>query len=192
MTREIGLTLRHSALLAMVLGFLAFGGSAELQAQELAGSAKVAVIDVRRILTESESGRESINTLRDLAEAQQTDLSGREARVTELKERLEAGRLQLSEAKQKEMELELQGMIIELGRVEDDARRELEERQAAEFGAIEERVMPLIRSIAEELGYTLIFNKFEDSGLLFAAPGADITDLVLRRFDALSEDGEEG
>ena len=51
--------------------------------------------------------------------------------------------------------------------------------------AIEERVMPLIAEIGEEQGFTLIFNKFEDSGLLWATPGADITDLVLERFNAL-------
>ncbi|MCZ6726855.1 MAG: OmpH family outer membrane protein [Acidobacteria bacterium] len=190
MTSTIGLTLHHGAMLAATL-WLGFGGSAALEAQEVAESAKVGVIDVRRILTESEAGRQALSTLRGMAETRQAEISSREEEMTELKARLEAGRLQLSEDKQKQMEQELQGMIIELGRAQDDGRREIEERQIAEFGSIEQRIMPLIRSVGEELGYTLIFNKFEDSGLLFAAPGADITDLVLQRFDALSEDGEE-
>ncbi len=47
--------------------------------------------------------------------------------------------------------------------------------------------MPLIAEIGEEQGLTLIFNKFEDSGLLWAQDAADITALVLERFNALPE-----
>ena len=59
--------------------------------------------------------------------------------------------------------------------------------QVEEFKAIEDKVMPLIQEIGEAGGYTLIFNKFEDSGLLYANSGADITGMVLERFNALPE-----
>ena len=44
--------------------------------------------------------------------------------------------------------------------------------------------MPIINAYGAEQGYSLIFNKFE-SGLVFAEDAIDITDEILRRFDAL-------
>ena len=43
---------------------------------------------------------------------------------------------------------------------------------------------------AEPDGYTLIFNKFE-SGLVFALDNADITNLILQRFDSATAAAEE-
>lgn len=42
---------------------------------------------------------------------------------------------------------------------------------------------PIIEAAGAEGGYTLIFNKFQ-SGLVFAAEQVDITDEIIRRFDA--------
>jgi outer membrane protein len=168
-------------------GALCLGGFVAPAVAQDAGN-KVAVIDVRRILTESEAGRAALDQLRALAKQRQDDLAAREEAVASLRARLEEGRLSLSEEKQAEMEEELQAKLIELRRAEDDARRLMDEKQAAEFGKIEKRVMPLIEAIGQEQGFTLIFNKFEDSGLLYAASGADITDEVLQRFDALPDE----
>ncbi|MDH3522201.1 MAG: OmpH family outer membrane protein [Acidobacteriota bacterium] len=175
------------AVIAAVL-WLGVWGAGALPAQEFSsGPSKVAVIDVRRILTESESGRAAIERLRVAAKAKQDALEAQGDAAVAIEQDLEARRLSLSEDKQQEIEADLQRRAIELRRAQDDARREIEELQTEEFKTIEDRVMPLIQEIGESEGFTLIFNKFEESGLLFAAPGADITDKVLERFNALPE-----
>jgi outer membrane protein len=182
-------TIRRTAGRAAVLAsvfWLGLGWAASLEAQG-GGGAKLGVIDVRRILTESKAGRKALDELRALAKTRQDELADRESEVAALRKRIDDGRLSLSPEKQQELDEELQAKLIDLRRAEDDARRKMDERQGVEFGKIEDRVMPLIKAIGEEQGFTLIFNKFEDSGLLFATDGADITDEVLRRFDALPE-----
>lgn len=185
----IGINLGRAGRVAALAGglWLGLGMAAGVEAQD-APDAKVGVIDVRRILTESKAGRQALDQLRELAAARQQELADREGEVAALRTRLEEGRLSLSEDKQQELEEELQAKLIELRRTEDDARRMMDERQVAEFGRIEKRVMPLIEAIGAEQGFTLIFNKFEDSGLLYATAGADITDQVLERFDALPDE----
>jgi len=190
-SRTFHVSVARAAVVA-VATLMIFAGIAPLHAQAIDGGTRVAVIDVRRILTESEAGRAAVEVLRQLAETKQAEISELDTVAQEVQARLEAGRLSLSEEKIKEVEQELQGMMIQLRRTQDDARREMEELQVQEFGAVEERVMPLIRSLGQELGYSLIFNKFEESGLLFAAPGVDITDLVIERFDLLAAEGGEG
>ncbi len=174
---------------AVTMGLCLLGlGAGALLAQAVAeGPTKVGVIDVRRILTDSEAGRAALERLRVSAEAKQAALSAQEDEAIAIQEDLEARRLSLSDDKQQEIEADLQRRAIDLRRAQDDARREIEELQVSEFQAIEEKVMPLIQEIGESEGYTLIFNKFEDSGLLFAAPAADITPQVLQRFNSLPE-----
>jgi Skp family chaperone for outer membrane proteins len=43
--------------------------------------------------------------------------------------------------------------------------------------------MPVINRAGKELGYTLIFRKFE-SGLIFADESVDLTNEIIRRLDA--------
>ncbi len=150
-------------------------------------TSKVAVIDVRRILTESKAGQAALEKLRQLAEQKQAELASRDAELQELRSTIDTQRLSLAEKRLEEMERQLQDGMIAFRRAQDDARRAIEEEQATEFSAIEEKVMPLIQQIGEQGGYTLIFNKFEESGLLYAAAAADITAEVLQRFDALPE-----
>lgn len=163
-------------------------GAAGLYAQQaVSGPSKVAVIDVRRILTESNVGRTALEALGEMAEGEKAKLEALEAEIKDLEGKLEQGALSLSVEKQEEMRAEIQEKMIVYRRAQDDARLKIEESQVENFGAIEERVMPLIAEIGEEQGFTLIFNKFEDSGLLWAQEGADITGLVLERFNALPE-----
>ena len=49
-------------------------------------------------------------------------------------------------------------------------------------GELERRVLPVIEAVAKELGYALVFNKFQ-SGLLHAESGVDITDAVIQKFN---------
>ena len=175
---------------AIVTGalWLALSGAGALFAQgPVAGPTNAAVIDVQRVLTESKAGRGALERLRVAAEAKRTALKVQEEEAVVIQEYLSDRRLSLSDDKQQEIETDLERRAIDLRRAQDAARREIEEMQVQVLKAIEDKVMPLIREIGESEGYTLIFNKFEDSGLLYASKGADITDDVLARFNALPE-----
>ena len=50
------------------------------------------------------------------------------------------------------------------------------------LGQIDERVMPVINQVGKELGYTMIFRKFE-SGLIYADDAIDITGVIIQRLD---------
>ena len=48
-----------------------------------------------------------------------------------------------------------------------------------------QQIMPVIQSIGQERGYTVIFNKFE-AGLLFASDTVDVTEEVIQRFNEVN------
>jgi len=183
------ISLAHAAGTALVV-LLAGGGFSGSWAQEVesSGQSGVAVIDVRRILTESEAGRGALEMVRELADVKSTEIKVLQEGIDALEADIAAKQLSLTAEKIREMEADLQDKSIEIRRAQDDARRELEELQVEQFTKIEQRVMPLISEIGSREGFTLIFNKFEDSGLLYAAAGADITDRVLKLFNELPEE----
>ncbi|MGH9465349.1 MAG: OmpH family outer membrane protein [Thermoanaerobaculia bacterium] len=174
-------TPRARAVILAALTGAWLGGAGSAAAQT---TLQIAVIDVQRLLSESRAGKEALDRLRALGQQKQGEIEGKQTEITDLRQRLEEGRLSLSEERQVELEKGLQDRLIELRRLQDDAERELQQQRAAAFGKIEELLIPLIATVAAEKGYTLVFNKFQ-SGLLFATEGADITDAILERFDTV-------
>ncbi len=143
---------------------------------------KLGVIDVERILRDSTRGKEVLEDLQGFSEAKKGELLAEQASLEELQKRYADSRLTLAEDKLADMQKELEDKTIALRRMQDDAERELQKRQQQEFGKIESEVLPIINAVGKELGYTLIFNKFQ-SGLVFADDGVDLTDMVIERYN---------
>ena len=79
------------------------------------------------------------------------------------------------------LQKEYQQKALDLKRFQDDAQRELEELQRRELTELEKKVLPVIETVSKELGYSLVFNKFQ-SGLLYADDAVDITAAVIQKF----------
>jgi outer membrane protein len=167
--------------LAVSFFALFFGISPAMQAQ--GGVTRVAVIDVRRLVTDSVAGKEAIAKLRQLQDQRISEGRSKQEEIEQLRKRINDGRMSLAEDRLAQLERELEEKMTALRRFQEDAERELNKSREAAFGEIERRVGPIIEQVGTEGGYTLIFNKFE-SGLVFAADSADITDEIIRRFDA--------
>jgi outer membrane protein len=184
-----GCALGYTIALAGVALCLALAARATAQDSppDSAAADKVAVIDVQRLVFESKAGKEVLETLKNLSEQKRAEAEALQQEIEDLRERIARGRMSLSEDRLSEMEKQLEDKLIAYQRFEDDAEREMEEEKQAAFSRIENQMMPIITQIGQEFEYTLIFNKF-NSGLLFALDEADITDLILERFDDSRQD----
>lgn len=170
--------------------FLVLHGAVPAGAQTPASlpTAKVAVIDVQRILTDSEAGKSALAELKTIQDGKLKEIESRKKAIDEIGKQITEGRLTLSEERLAALEKDGEDKAIALKRFQDDAQRELDKSREKVFDAIEKKVLPIIDDVGREMGVTLIFNKFQ-SGLLFAQDEVDITDLILQRFDE-SQAGE--
>ena len=187
---ELWIAGRTATVLLAFTAFVLVTGTA-LEAQSSGTSeapVKVAVVDVERVFVESPVIKESREILRDLQERKKSELEVMRQAIQVLKDRLSEGGLSLSEEKLSELRLELEQKEIEFRRFEDDANRELQQGQEKALRDFQRQVMPVIAEVGRDLGYTAIFNKFQ-SGLLYAPDEADITNLILQRFDQRGEQG---
>lgn len=148
-----------------------------------AAQATLAVIDVQRVVTDSDPGKESLQRLMTLQNEKIEEGRNLQTELTALREQFNKQRLTLSEQKLEEMTGQIEDRTIALQRFEDDAKRSLDEARRTALGRLEQQIMPIINEIGKERGLTLIFNKFQDSGIIYADDAVDITDEVIRRFN---------
>jgi outer membrane protein len=158
------------------------------QAQAPAGL-KIAVIDTERVLLASETGKKALGDLKKLQEAKESELKARQQEIQELQTKVQDGRLSLAKDKLSDMEKQLEDKVIALRRLQDDATRELNKKRDDVLAQIDQKVMPVINQVGKELGYTMIFRKFE-SGLIYADDSIDITNQVIQRLDGAPKAGK--
>lgn len=144
--------------------------------------ARVAVIDVQRVLANSNAGKVASERLKKMQE----DRVGRAKQMDDEMQKLDADinskKLSLSEDKITEMTKQLSDRKIAAQRFGQDAEREMGEARDRALLELEAKIKPVIDSIGKEMGLAAIFNKFE-SGLVYASEAIDITDTVIKRFN---------
>ena len=142
----------------------------------------IAVIDIQRVVTDSDAGKEALGNLQKLQDSKIAQGRAIQENMDALREQLSKQRFTLTEAKVAELSKQIEDKGIEMQRFQDDAQRELDEARRTALGGLEERILPVIDEVGRERNMTLIFNKFQ-SGLVYADEGVDITDEVIRRFN---------
>jgi outer membrane protein len=147
------------------------------------GMLKVAVIDTEKILLGSNTGKKALADLKKLQEQKETEGRNMQQEIKDLQGKLTDGRLSLSQDKLTEMEKQLDDKVVALRRFQEDANSDLTKMRDQVLAQIDQKVMPVINQIGKDMGYTLIFRKFE-SGLIYADEAVDITTTVIQRLDA--------
>jgi outer membrane protein len=149
-------------------------------------TAKVAVIDVRRLVTDSVPGKEALARLKKLQDDKIAEAKGKQDEIDQLRKRLNEGRLSLADDKIADLEKQLEEKVTAFRRFQEDAEKDFNKTQEQTFAEIERRVGPIIEQAGKEGGYTLVFNKFQ-SGLVYADEAVDITDQIVQRFNASAQ-----
>jgi outer membrane protein len=144
--------------------------------------ARVAVVDVQKVLTQSVAGKAAYEKLKKMQEDRVTKAKAMDEEMKKLESDLNTKRISLAEDKLAEMAKQLSDKKINMQRYAQDAEREIGEARDRELQALQVKIEPVIDAIGKEMGLALIFNKFE-SGLVYASEAVEITDTVIKRFN---------
>lgn len=145
--------------------------------------ARVAVIDVQKVLATSTAGKAAYERLKKMQEERIAKAKGMEDELRKLETELSTKRLSLSEDKVQELAKQINDRKIAMQRYAQDADREVGEARDRALLELETKIKPVIDALGKEMGLAAIFNKFE-SGLVYAADAIDLTDTVIQRFNA--------
>ncbi|HVT59753.1 MAG TPA: OmpH family outer membrane protein [Thermoanaerobaculia bacterium] len=164
----------------------AAGAAGTAAAAAASGAIRIAVIDTEKILLGSQAGKKALAELKKAQDQKEAELRGKQQEIKDLQEKLSQGRLSLAQDKLAELEKQLLDREKGLGRLQEDANTELNNKKNEMLGLVDEKVMPVINQLGKEFGYTLIFRKFE-SGLIYADDTVDITSTIIQRMDAVAQ-----
>jgi outer membrane protein len=145
--------------------------------------ARVAIIDVQKVLSQSTAGKAAYEKLKKMQEDRIERAKQMDEEARKLDSEINTKRISLSEDKLAELGKQLADKKIAMQRYAQDADREIGEARDRELQALEARIKPVIDNLGKEMGLAAIFNKFE-SGLVYASDAIDITDTVITRFNS--------
>lgn len=144
---------------------------------------KIAVIDLRRALMETEEGLRVTATLRKLFEARNIEIDGKQRVIQQDKEALEkdaaAGKV-AKEVLQKKYE-SLQKQVNEFQALQLESQREMQRKERELTFPMEQKLMGVIRRIAAQDGFELILDK--PSAPYFRAD-LEVTDRAIQMYNS--------
>jgi outer membrane protein len=147
-----------------------------------AAPARVAVIDVQKVLTTSSLGKQAYERLKKLQDDRVEKMRKMDEEVKGMQTDLNAKKLSLSEEKLQEMAKQITDKQTAMQRFAQDADKEVGDARDKALQDLDNKIKPIIDGLGKEMGLAAIFNKFE-SGLIYASDAIDITDVVVKRFN---------
>jgi outer membrane protein len=151
-------------------------------AQQAARPLKIGVIDPERIVAESARGKQALERLNKERDQRLAEGNRMRQEIADLQKRMNDGRLSLGQDKLKQLNDEIEEKTISIQRYGENAQREMQKLEQEIMDPIEAQILRVINQVGAEQGYTLIFKKFQ-SGLVYADESADLTPVVIQRFD---------
>jgi outer membrane protein len=140
---------------------------------------KVAVIDVNKVLNESDFGKEARKKMEARYEELKKKIDGVKGEAQKMKEDLDKQKILLGKEKLKEKEEALKEKVAELRKISQESEKEMQDRQSELTREALKIVEVHVDKIVEEEKITLLLERA--SGVVHFDPSMDITAKVLDR-----------
>jgi len=159
------------ALIALVLG-LAPAARAET---------KIAFVDIQRAETENEEGKAITVTLKKELDDKQKQLDNRQGEVQALRADFEKQQAVITDAMKASKKEEIDKRLGELQQMYVQLQQDMANREHELFKGIDDRLRQVIKEVAEGESMQLVLAQ---PVVIWATPSLDITNEVIRRYNA--------
>ncbi len=162
-----------------VLVALALPGAAPAQERAGATSARIAFVSTERILRDSAPAVRAQKKLEAEFEKRRQELARMQDQLKRAQEELERNALTMSESQRRGKEQEFASLNREFQRKEREFREDANQRRNEELGQVIEQANRVIRQIAEQEKYDIIFQEMP----AYVSPRIDITEKVMKSLE---------
>lgn len=149
-----------------------------------AAETKIAYVDLQKIVTTSEQGKEALKTLDSIEKAKNALINDKVREIKKLEEELtKQGAVLTPEAKQKK-QADYESLMMEFQKMRKERDDELKKNEAEFIQKIVLEVKALLAQIARKEGYTAILN---EAVVVYMPDELNLTERVLKEFNELSK-----
>ena len=169
-------------LIVIALSPVAAQQPAPAPATAPASSARIAYIDVQRVLARSSSGVAAREQLEREKSVMQKEMDAKRQELEKLRDELEKkGPLMTADARRERQE-SFERKRRDAARMMDDFQKELEKKEQVLLQRVLQELSGVIEKVGKDRGYYLIVEK-RGASVLYASPDADLTDEIIRAYD---------
>lgn len=143
---------------------------------------KIGVINSQQVLETSAEGKRVITRLQEKDKSNQATLDKLDQDINQTQNRLNTGRLTLSEEQLYNLNADLNKKQTDRKRVAEDAVRDFQDLQAKLFKKIQDELIPIIEQLGKEKGFDIVLD-LARSGAVYFNPAIDLTAEVIKRYD---------
>ena len=145
-----------------------------------AADVKIAYVDLQRAIAEVDEGKAARARLEQMRDAKQKEIDKEQEVLKKEKDTYDKQAATMTEATRNAQAGELQKKFLDLQQRFEKGRAELSETERETFGGILAKVQPIIQTIAQRDGFTMVLEK---TGILWAPPSLDVTNELIRLFN---------
>jgi outer membrane protein len=167
------------ATLIIVLAVAAPGAWAQERAATPAANTRIAFVSTERILRDSVPAVRAQKKLEAEFEKRRQELARTQEQLRRAQEELEKNAITMSETQRRAKEQDFAGLNREFQRKEREFREDANQRRNEELGMVIEQANRVIRQIAEQEKYDIIFQEMP----AYVSQRIDITDKVMKALE---------
>jgi outer membrane protein len=160
--------------------------ASQTPAEAPAVSVRVATIFAQNAIVSTQEGQKAAAALAAKYDPKRRDFEGKQTGLQALRDRLKRGAATMSQAAKDELNRTIDAKYLELKRMGEDIQAQVDEEQGALLQELGEKLVKVIDQYAQENGLATVLDvSAQQSPILWAAPGIDITSEIVRRYDKL-------
>jgi outer membrane protein len=178
---------RAVILPAMVVAMTALAFSQEQPAAPTAPApTRIATIFAQNAIVSTLEGQKAAAALTAKYDPKRRDFESKQATLQTLRDRLKRGAATMSAAAKNELNQTIDARYTELKRLGEDIQAQVDEEQGNLLQTLGDKLVKVIDQYALDHGLAMVLDVSpQQSPVLWAAPGIDITSEVVRLYDQL-------
>lgn len=170
-------------LIVLFVGlFLAASGYVSKVYSAEEGKFKIAIVDLHKLINESEAGKKAKSDLESLIKSKQSVLDEKGKNIETLKADIDKQAAVITAEAKKAKEEDIERLVRDYQRIISDSQAEVKKKEAELTAEILKQAREIINKIAQESGYSLVLEK-ADGLVLYFSNNLDITDRVIKKIN---------
>ncbi|MFW6323707.1 MAG: OmpH family outer membrane protein [Desulfovibrionales bacterium] len=156
----------------LTLALLLLGSAASL------AETKIAIIDMKQVMEQSEPGQKAKNELSSKFEGMKGELEAQQAEIQELQKGIQKQSMVLSQEAKQDKEIEFKRKVRDYQDTLRQYQRNIQQEESKMVSPILEKAVAVIQDFGKQNGYTAVFDT-KTSGLMYADEAVDITEKII-------------
>ena len=148
--------------------------------------AKIAFFQPELVFQNSADGKAGLARVQALVQKKQTENAEKTKALQANQQKLQTSGSVMNDAARSQLEKDIEKQQVDGQRFQQDAQAEIQELQNEVQNDFVKKVTPILAQVAQEKGLQILLNAAE-AGFTWADPSLDLTNEVIKRFDAASK-----